>query len=186
MPLSFSDGDMRAVSSKGALLDLRDDTAPAPAQDDPYKKAMEKAGRALARRPHSRRELEQKLRAGGFEPDIVARALGRLEALGLIDDLVFARQWVEERGRRKGAGLLRAELAGKGVPREVADQALADVGLDEESAAVALAAGWVRRVVNRPIAEQAQRIRQMLVRRGYSPEVAEEAARAVLPPEGWD
>jgi regulatory protein len=187
MPLSFSQDELRVSGFRqGALIDLSREAEPPADKDDPYRKAMEKAGRVLARRPHSRSELALKLRASGIEPEAVDRAMIRLEELGLIDDLVFARQWVEERGRRRGAGLLRAELARKGVPREVADQALADVGLDEDSAALALAAGWLRRVVNRPLAEQAQRIRQMLVRRGYSHEVAEEATRAVLPPEGWD
>ncbi len=38
----------------------------------------------------------------------------------------------------------------------------------------------------KPLAHQAASIRQMLVRRGFDGEIADEATKAVLPPEGWD
>ncbi|MEA2499001.1 MAG: regulatory protein [Actinomycetota bacterium] len=154
--------------------------------DEPYRKAMEKAGRLLARRPHARREIEQKLATAGFDREVVGQVIARLERLRLLDDGAFADQWVEDRGRKRGSRALAAELAAKGVPREVSEQAIAAAERDEAEVALDLASRWVRRVAGRPLREQAGRIVKMLMGRGFSYEVAEGAAKAVLPPEGWD
>jgi regulatory protein len=187
MPLSFSrDGVEELLPGDGRERLPGLDVVPDDAGEDPYRKAMEKAGRLLARRPQSRRELEQKLKAGGFDEDVIDRVTTRLESMKLLDDAAFAGQWVQERGRRKGSRALRAELARKGVSREVGDEAVAAAEIDEQEVAVTLASRWVRRVSGRPLRDQAAKVFRMLVGRGFSYEVAEEATKAVLPPEGWD
>ena len=152
------------------------------------REAMARAGRLLATRPRTEKELGDRLARAGFEPDVIASALERLRDLGLVDDAEFARQWVEERAGRKllSARVLRDELRAKGVEAGVADDVIGAAGLDEEAQAVELAAKLVRKVASKPLAEQFSRIRQMLARRGYSNEAAEMAARRVLPPEDWD
>jgi len=154
-----------------------------PSPEEQFKDAMGKAGRFLARRPHSRAELGVKLRS--FEPETVESALVRLEELGLIDDAAFAAQWVKERSSTKGARALEAELAQKGVAPEVISEALGEAG-DETKRADELASRYLRRVVNKPPAKQAASIQGMLLRRGFGLDVAIQAARRVLPPEGWD
>lgn len=156
-----------------------------PRDGDP---AMAKAGRILARRPHSVSELRTKLWAAGIAEDDIDRAVGRLVELKLLDDEEFARQWVDERSRNKGlagAALLN-ELSEKGVEAEVAQRAVDEAGLDEEAQARALASKYLRRVAGRPPMVQAQRIQAMLLRRGFSMEASVNGAKAVLPPEGWD
>jgi regulatory protein len=186
MPLSFS-RDGSAQSSRDVAERLPGlELVPEEPAKDPYRRGMEKAGRLLARRPHSRRELEMKLSAAGFEREIVGQVIERLEGLKLLDDAAFAAQWVDERGKRKGSRALAAELASRGVAREVSEEALDKAELDEEKVARELAGRWMRRVRNRPLRDQASRIMRMLVARGFSYEVAEEATKAVLPPEGWD
>ncbi|HYO61163.1 MAG TPA: regulatory protein RecX [Actinomycetota bacterium] len=161
---------------------------PAALLDGARREAMARAGRLLASRPRSEAELTKRLADAGFEPEVVAVALERLKALGLVDDAEFALQWVRERSDRKklSARALAHELHSKGVSREVAESALAQAGLDEVAQATDLAARYVRRVASKPLREQATRIQQMLARRGYSYEITEAATRAVLPPEGWD
>jgi regulatory protein len=156
--------------------------------DPELRKAMERAGRWLALRPRTVSEMRDRLLQGGFEEDTVERALERLTELRLIDDESFARQWVEERARRKGLGprALVAELEAKGVDPEVADAAVAGAAGNEERRAVEWAQRQLRRVADLPLSKQAQRIRQGLLRRGFEPEMAEAATRAVMPPEGWD
>ena len=182
MPLSFSrdGGAQRADPLPGLEL------VPDEPDDEPYRKAMEKAGRLLARRPYARREIEQKLAGAGFEREVIDQVMTRLEHLRLLDDGAFAAQWIEDRGRRKGSRALAAELAAKGVPREVSEEAIAAAERDEAQVALDLASRWVRRVAGKPLREQAARIVRMLMGRGFSWEVSEEAAKAVLPPEGWD
>jgi regulatory protein len=160
-------------------------TQKAPREGDPV---MATAGRILTRRPHTVRELRDKLWAAGIEEADIERAIERLGALRLVDDLDFARRWIDERSRSKGlaAAALRAELEAKGVVSDTIDQALAEADLDEEARAGELAAGYLRKVSGKPPLVQAQRIQAMLLRKGFSLEAALAGAKAVLPPEGWD
>ncbi|HEV2756722.1 MAG TPA: regulatory protein RecX [Actinomycetota bacterium] len=164
------------------------DAAPAGLLDGARREAMARAGRLLAARAHTEKELSDRLAEAGFEPAVVGAALDRLRALGLVDDHDFAVQWVQARSARKKLSrrALIHELRGKGVPADVAEAALAEGAVDEEAQAVELAARYVRRVAAKPLPEQLTRIQQMLVRRGYAYDVAGAAARKVLPPEGWD
>ncbi|MDQ3913719.1 MAG: recombination regulator RecX [Actinomycetota bacterium] len=164
------------------------DAAPAALLEGARREAMARAGRLLATRPRTEKELGDRLTDAGFESEVVDAVLDRLRTLGLVDDGAFAVQWVSERSARKKLSrrALLHELRGKGVAPDVAEAALAEAGVDEEAQAVDLAARYVRRVASKPLPEQFTRIRQMLTRRGYGFDVAEAAARAVLPPEGWD
>jgi regulatory protein len=156
--------------------------------DGARREAMARAGRLLASRPRSEKELGDRLAQAGFEPAIVEAALDRLRSLGLVNDEDFALQWIEERASRKklSSRAVVHELRAKGVPPNVAVAALARAGVDEEAQALELAARYARRFSSKPPAEQFTRIHQALTRRGYSYEIAESAARKVLPPDGWD
>jgi regulatory protein len=149
--------------------------------------AMARVGRLLALRPRSEVEIRRRLAEWGCEPETAEGVVRRLYELRLLDDADFARRWVEERSRRGLAGAaLVAELRARGVSREAAEAAVAGAGLDETAQARVLAARYLPRVADLPLRQQAARIQAMLTRRGYSPEAGAEAARAVLPPEGWD
>ena len=154
-----------------------------PGEPDPV---MAKAGRILARRAHSTQELRDKLWNAGVETDEIDRVIARLTEVRLLDDADFARQWVEQRSRTKGPEGLRKELENKGIAIELIDATLGAAGLDEEAQAKELAGKHLRKVSGKPPLVQAQRIQAMLLRKGFSMEAAVAAARAVLPPEGWD
>ena len=81
---------------------------------------MEKAVDLLSRRPHFRRQLEQKLSSRGFSSDEVETTLARLEELGYLDDVACARGFVTQRLRRGPLGRrrLRAELSRRGADAE--------------------------------------------------------------------
>jgi regulatory protein len=152
-----------------------------------HRGALAKAGRLLARRPHSAAELQERLAAAGFEPAAIEGALRRLTELGLVDDGAFADAWIEHRaGRGLSGSAIRRELGARGVDAAVAEEALERAGLDDGARARGLAAAWVARVARLPLERQAARLQGMLLRRGFEPEVAEAATRAVLPPAGWD
>jgi len=70
----------------------------------------------LARREHSRLELEQKLTARDFSADLVAEVLDELERDGLLSDLRFARSFVAARAARgHGPFRIRRDLADRGI-----------------------------------------------------------------------
>ncbi|HUV04614.1 MAG TPA: RecX family transcriptional regulator [Armatimonadota bacterium] len=92
-------------------------------------KAKEKALRLLEYRPRSRAELARRLSQAGFAEDIVEETLTRLADLGLIDDVQFSRSWVRHRlaGKAMGKTRIKWELRQKGIPTEVAEEALSAV-----------------------------------------------------------
>ncbi|MGH2693466.1 MAG: regulatory protein RecX [Actinomycetota bacterium] len=153
-----------------------------------YRDCMERAGKWLALRPRTRAELGGRLLDSGFAPDVVDAALSRLQELGLVNDLEYARSWVEERIARRpvGGDALVHELTGKGIERETAEQAVAEVAGDETERAREAASSLLPKVARYPLSDQGARLLQNLLRRGFPEEVAVEAVRAVLPPEGWD
>ena len=154
---------------------------------------MEIATHFLGTRPRTRREIELRLRRGKVADQLIAATLTRLEKLGLVDDVAFARWWAEQRDRHapRGRRMVEAELRQRGVPREVLEalrgEELAEPSLDaegwpgteDERADTALA----RHLRGRSIPDDPkarQRLGAYLVRRGFDPEAARSAIRRVI------
>lgn len=108
-------------------------------------KAKEKALRLLDYRPRSRKEIERRLAKAGFEQEVVEETLKRLEDLGLIDDLQFARMWIKHR-KALGKTRIKWELRQKGVSNGVVEEALLAVDPETEyqSAVEAARSRWAR------------------------------------------
>ena len=94
--------------------------------------ALESALRLLARRDHSRRELEVKLASRGFSAGEVQRALVRLNELGYLDDARAAATLAEHLTAR-GYGVLRVRyaLGQKGIEVAIIENALLRCGDDD-------------------------------------------------------
>ena len=110
-----------------------------------YTRALEYA----LTRPRSQRELRDYLyrktrdtrtKMGdikkGVSVELTERVFNRLLEKGYIDDLKFARFWVENRNVRKGSSLrkLRVEIQAKGVDKTIIDEVFSDtdrLDLDE-------------------------------------------------------
>lgn len=145
----------------------------------------ERALGLLAVRPRSRRELERRLRAVGFEAEEVRDELSRLETVGLVDDEAFARQVVEHElaNRRAGSRAVVARLAAKGVDRETIERTLTEAATgegEEEARALELAAARARRLAPLPAETAYRRLVPFLVRRGYDGATARTAAARAL------
>ncbi|HVQ43660.1 MAG TPA: RecX family transcriptional regulator [Candidatus Saccharimonadia bacterium] len=97
-------------------------------------KAYALALRYLGVRMRSRRELADYLAGKGCEPAEIEVAIGRLEGLGLVDDLRFGRAWIADRQAVRPRSRLRLaqELAAKGVARDIAEVALRDMAPESE------------------------------------------------------
>ena len=149
----------------------------------------ERALRLLAVRARSRRELERRLSAAGFDEDEVAGELGRLEAVGLIDDEAFAREVVEHElaNRRAGSRAVTSRLLAKGIDQATIQRTLEAVPAPPESErALDLARSRARRLTSLPAETAFGRLVPYLIRRGYPGTVAREAASKALGVEGAD
>lgn len=146
------------------------------------KSCHERALGLLAVRPRSRRELEQRLTAAGFETDEVADVLERLERVGLVDDADFARQLAEQQFVHKRAGrrAVTSALIAKGVAPELIEAVVAEAPDEEEARAEELARSKALRMGSVDPVKVFNRLCGLLMRRGYAPEVARRAARRAL------
>lgn len=150
------------------------------------KTCHERALGLLAVRPRSRRELERRLSAAGFERDEVDEVLGRLERVGLVDDRAFARQMTAYQygSRRAGRRALTGVLLEKGVAADVIAQVIEEAPDDEDERALSLASSRAARMSSVDPVKAFGRLTGLLVRRGYSHEVARRAAGVALDLQG--
>lgn len=139
-------------------------------------KPREQALNLLARREHSRAELERKLaRLCPPEADPIAYAdeiaalLDDLERENLLSNMRYAQSLAHARAGRHGSLRVRADLAGKGVPEAAAAEALAAARASDLASARAV---WRKRFGVMPD-NAAERARQMrfLAGRGFPGEV---------------
>lgn len=136
----------------------------------------------LALRARSAAELRRLLLRKREPADLVDAAIERLLRAGFLDDESFARQFA--RSKLLGAGLSRRrvqqELARRGVSRDIADAALAEVfaeeHLDEEDGLQRVARKKLKSLERLDAATQRRRLYGFLARRGYD---SDDIARTV-------
>ena len=148
-----------------------------------YRFALDRAVGYLAARARSTREIKQKLLQAGFRPSTVEMVIYKLQREHLLDDADFARQWVESRQSHKlGRSRIAQELRRKGVSQEEADEALSVIDDEDQLVgAVALAEKAAARIKpGEDIRKASSRIAGMLVRRGYSWDIAKQAIQQAL------
>jgi regulatory protein len=162
--------------------------------------------RFLEARSRSVEEVRRRLADAGYRPELIAVTLERLAAMGLLDDELFARGWIEsrDRARPRGEMALRRELSQRGVGRaEITDalterrvqaQANARVGLDSDDdngtsgspdeAAARHLIERRRRDLDRieDPRKRRERAYALLARNGFDPDVCRTVAASVAPP----
>ena len=139
--------------------------------------------RRLTDQPRSRAELAGFLAKKHVPADIAEQVLDRFEEVGLIDDVDFARSWVQSRQRSRGVAskVLAMELRRKGVDAETAREVLAELDPDvERQNAHRLVQKKLRSMRGLDSTTQIRRLTGMLARKGYAPQVAFDVVRAEL------
>jgi regulatory protein len=127
----------------------------------------------LARAPRSTRDLRRRLLLKGEGEADVDATIERLTAAGLLDDVAYARAFV--RGKVSSQGFsrrrLQQELAKRGVARDVADLAIAEVlhddDVDEAANIERVARKKLRTLQGLDEETRRRRLFAFLARRGY-------------------
>jgi len=140
----------------------------------------------LEARARSADELRRLLLTKGEPLADVADAVDRLLRAGLLDDASFARQFA--RSKTLGAGLsrrrLQQELARRGVARDVSDEAIEAVfveeGVDDETSIERVARKKLRTLSRLDAQTQRRRLYAFLARRGYDAEDIGRVVRLLL------
>mgnify|MGYP000194439395 CR=1 FL=1 len=135
---------------------------------DEVERSHERALNFLSYRPRSTTEVRRNLRRKNVADEIIEEVIERLERAGLLDDVEFARYWVENRMQFKPRGVraLRHELRQRGVSDAVIAEVLQD--FDEEAAARKAAQAGARRLAHLEPAEFRRKLGGYLTRRGFS------------------
>ena len=93
------------------------------ARRNPPASILTTAIRMLARREHSRAELEQRLLAHGGDAAEVARTLDELERRGYVSDARFAQMLVAQKAGRFGRRAIAHAIRERGVEASAASAA---------------------------------------------------------------
>lgn len=146
---------------------------------DSFEKAHDRALRFLSYRPRSEAEVRRYLQGKAVSPAIEEEVIERLTRAKLLDDLAFARYWVENRESFKPRGLrmLRYELYQKGLSEDIIAQALTD--LDEEESAYQVALQRGRRLAHLDQVSFRKKLGAYLLRRGFPHEVVNLAVERI-------
>ncbi|MFC4335587.1 regulatory protein RecX [Salininema proteolyticum] len=150
--------------------------------DDP-EAARQYATWLLSGRPRTARELRDAMVRKGFDVEMVDEIVDRYANVGMIDDALFAKMWVDSRHRGRGLSrsALRSELRRKGVEDEHIQEAVDSVTAESErEAAKAIAQRKFRSVARLEEPVIVRRLVGALARRGYGPGVAIPVVKEVL------
>jgi regulatory protein len=147
---------------------------------DERQRALDLAYRALGRRERTVVELRAYLEGKRVEPDAIDEVVAELEEIGFLDDASFAQRFAEDKRTLEqwGSERIERDLQRRGVSRELVAAVVGSQDRDDElEAAVALLS---RRLPEPPADERGRdRAWRMLVRKGYEPDLAYDAVRAI-------
>jgi regulatory protein len=159
--------------------------AGAPPTDEPPgrsegERAIDLAYKAVARRERTVAELRACLERRRVEPGAIDVAVEELTGAGFLDDARYAVRFAEDKRELEqwGSERIARELARRGVAAEFVEAALCD---RSHQAELETALMLLEQRFPTPPGDDRERNRawQLLVRRGYPPELAYEAVRAV-------
>ena len=140
--------------------------------------------RWLAQRDRSEREMRERLRQWGVEGSRIEALIQELAARGLVDDRALAARICDWTCRHdpQGPRRLRLLLARRGIPHDLAEEALApyaDLARQDE-----LAQQWLARrlpaLQGLAPAVRARRVNAALSRRGFAASLVMKITRSLL------
>ncbi len=147
--------------------------------EDELQSALDAAYRYLSRRDRTEAEVRQRLEQVGTVAGVLNEAIAILIDQHVLDDERYARLFVEDKRRLEqwGADRIRRTLTGRGIDRELIEEALSAEDLEEGGGELERAVELLRQRFPRPPQDRKERDRAlgMMLRKGYDSEVALDA-----------
>jgi regulatory protein len=141
-------------------------------------RAIDLAYKAVARRDLTAAELRARLERKHVSPEAIDDAVAELEDTGFLDDARYARQFAEDKREldRWGSDRIAQDLRRRGIAQQLIDAAVSTHDRDSELRTALL---LLRQRYPHAPRDDRERDRawQMLVRRGYSPDLSYDAIR---------
>lgn len=132
------------------------------------KRARRRTLHLLEKMDRTEAQLRMKLRQGLYGEELIDNAIEYVKSFHYLDDARYARNYVRSQRDRKSRRKIQAELAGKGIDRELVEQALEEEYRQETERDLILK--WVEK--KHYSGEQAdlkekQRMYRFLMRKGF-------------------
>jgi regulatory protein len=141
-------------------------------------RAIDLAYKAVARRDLTVAELRTRLERKHVPPEAIDDAVTELQETGFLDDARYARQFAEDKREidQWGSDRIAMDLRRRGIAPQLIDTALTTHDRDSEMRTALL---LLRQRYPQAPRDDRERDRawQMLVRRGYSPDLSYDAIR---------
>lgn len=136
----------------------------------------------LSFRQRSRTEIERHLLKKEIDPDHIEIVLNRLDKESLLNDLEFAKSFVQERMRqkKKGPRIVISELFERGISKENIDEAIQLMTFnDQYDIALESAEKRARKPKKESVQKQKEQIRTVLMRNGFDNDVISEVMQNI-------
>jgi len=151
--------------------------------DEQVKKAVEEVARFLKFRPRTKKEVRDKLLLKGYPEEVISLSISFLEENNILNDEKFAREWFKERLSLKKIGLkkVKLELKRKGIDNEIIEKVASEFSNSENETANALEFLNLKFMkVGDKKSLSKEKLIPLLLRRGFSYDVASEATKEFL------
>jgi len=135
-----------------------------------FQKTLDKLLRFATLRPRSEKEINDWLRKHKVHESLYQGLFNRLKRLELQDDEKFAKWWIEQRVqfKYKSKKELIYELRGKGIDKNIMEDVLSEVDIDEERIAKELLEKKKYRWKKLPKIEARKKMGEFLGRKGFA------------------
>jgi len=150
-------------------------------------KLMEKMYRWFGLRQHSEKEVKDYFRNKTFSQLVVDAVIEVLKKKGMVNDLEFAKAWVEARRRSKQKGIraIKAELFQKGIDKEIIEEVISHQSsvISEEELAKQALEKKMKVWKNLDPKRLYQKSIEFLLRKGFEYENVKEAVEKIFKKE---
>ena len=135
----------------------------------------------IAYKSRTREEVEEKLLNSGFDSELILSIIEEISEKGYIDDLDYAKQWVEIRSSSKPRSKrqMSFELKKKGISEEIINKALGRAPTENELA-LSLGRKYIRRYQHLDEKDIEKKLFEVLARRAFSYDVIQETLRELV------
>lgn len=147
---------------------------------DDVESAFQSAAHYISYRNRSEVEVRQNLKTKNFNEPIINKVILKLKESGLVDDMDFARQWVELRSASKPRSrwLMENELKQKKINNEMIEQAMSNIPDD-----LTLAIQAIQQKIHHFNFQEKdvfkKKVASYLLRKGFSYEIGRQAIEQV-------
>lgn len=143
------------------------------------KRAKLRCMNLLQSRDYTRRQLEDKLKQGDYPPDCIEEAIAYMISYGYIDDLRYARDFIEYHINSRSRMRIETDLMRKGIDSDVIRKAFAELdekGVEQDELAMIQELlrkkNYSLKTANR---QDQQKMYGFLYRRGFRPDTIAKA-----------